>query len=119
MKATPSASSAPRWALAAAVAVLAVSTSSAVDAQNAPSAGSRFSVLQGYAIDSVHKGPLAKAVVIIEGTGRNALTDAEGKYSIDSIPPGPHRIMLLHPLLDTLGLQMRTPAYPFGAGQSH
>lgn len=70
-------------------------------------------------MDSVHNGPLANADVIVEGVSRNAMTDADGHFRIDSIPPGQHRIMVLHPVLDTLGIQMRTPAYTFVAGQTH
>ena len=43
--------------------------------------------------------------------------DRRGRYRIDSIPPGPHRVVVTHPLLDTVGLQMRTPAYPFAAAR--
>ena len=74
-----------------------------------------FSALQGFVIDSVHGEPLTNASVIIEGTGRQSITDNNGHYRIDSIPPGKHHVVVLHPLLDTLGLVMRTPEYPFGA----
>jgi hypothetical protein len=70
-------------------------------------------------MDSVHNAPLANAVVLVEGASRSATTDVDGRYRVDSIPPGQHRIMVLHPLLDTLGIQMRTPAYPFVADKSH
>jgi len=82
----------------------------------APASG--FTTLRGFVIDSVHNGPLAKAVVIVEGTGRQTQTDGEGHYQLDSIPPGEHRIQVLHPVLDTLGVLMRTPAYKFGAGET-
>jgi hypothetical protein len=76
-------------------------------------------VLQGYVMDSVHNAPLPNAKVTIEGTTRSGMTTAEGQYRIDSIPPGSHRVVVTHPLLDTLGLTMRTPAYPFGPGEVH
>jgi Carboxypeptidase regulatory-like domain len=86
----------------------------------APAAtASAFSTVQGFVMDSVHNSPLAGADVIVEGASRSGMTNADGHYRIDSVPPGQHRIMVLHPVLDTLGIQMRTPAYAFVAGQSH
>lgn len=78
-----------------------------------------FSGLKGTVIDSLHDAPLAKALVVIEGTGRKGLTNNDGMYSIDSIPPGKHRVAVVHPLLDTLGVTMRTPEYNFLAGTIH
>lgn len=78
-----------------------------------------ISVLQGFVMDSIHGTPLADAKVAIEGTNRFGMTTAEGRYRVDSIPPGPHRVVVTHPMLDTAGLQMRTPEYPFAAGKAH
>ena len=78
-----------------------------------------FARLQGFVIDSVHNGPLAKAVVIIEGASRQTMTDADGRFTIDSIPPGQHRIMVLSAVLDTLGFSMRTPPYTFTTGKTN
>jgi Carboxypeptidase regulatory-like domain len=120
MKATPSAIVARRWALAAAVASSIVAPSRFLAAQAAPTPASPgFSALQGFVTDSVHNGPLPKAMVTIEGAGRVAVTDADGRYRIDSIPAGKHRVVVTHPLLDTLGLVMRTPEYPFGVNEAH
>ena len=111
---------APRWA----VVIAAVIASSAAlpclsVAQTPAPAASGLSAVKGIVMDSVHNAPLANANVIVESTGRSAMTNADGQYLIDSVPPGQHRIMVLHPLLDTLGMQMRTPAYPFVAGKTH
>ncbi|MGH9887055.1 MAG: carboxypeptidase regulatory-like domain-containing protein [bacterium] len=116
MQATPSAS---RWVRAAAAVWLAVAARTAPAQNTPPAAGAAFSVLQGFVMDSVHDVPLAKAVVVVEGTGRSGVTTDEGRYRIDSIPAGSHRVMVLHALLDTIGISMRTPAYPFTAGQTH
>jgi hypothetical protein len=78
-----------------------------------------FSVVQGYITDSIHAVPLVNATVLIEGTKRSAVSDKDGHYRVDSIPPGTHRIVVMHPLLDTIGIPMRTGEYPFGAGESH
>lgn len=116
---------APRWAvvLTAIIVCAAAAPFQTLHAQKpvpaAPTAVGGFSAVQGLVMDSVHNGPLANADVIVEGVSRNAMTDADGHFRIDSIPPGQHRIMVLHPVLDTLGIQMRTPAYTFVAGQTH
>src|SRR5213076_2756935 len=77
-------------------------------AQAKPPVTGGLGSLQGYVIDSVHNGaPLVNASVVIEGTTRAGVTTAEGRYRIDSIPQGQHRVLVLHPLLDTLGVTMR------------
>ena len=112
-----------RWPLAlAAVAVVALFVpTSRIAAQVTPATppAAGFSKLQGTVMDSIHSVPLENAHVVIEGTTRTAVTNVDGQYKIDSIPAGPHRVVVLHPLLDTIGVQMRTPAYPFAAGQTH
>ncbi|MDB4877244.1 MAG: TonB-dependent receptor plug [Gemmatimonadetes bacterium] len=110
-----------RWTLAVTVATLATASSHALHAQAArlPAPAAGFSALQGSVLDSVHNVPLANAVVIVETTGRSTLTDKDGHYRIDSIAPGSHRVAVMHPLLDTIGVQMRTPAYPFVVGTAH
>ncbi|MEP6492732.1 MAG: carboxypeptidase-like regulatory domain-containing protein [bacterium] len=121
-EATPFALRASRRVLAAAVAAATLLVNAAhqnLGAQSAPATSTGFSVLQGFVIDSIHGGPLVNASVMIEGTTRVGMTTAEGRYRVDSIPPGSHRVVIVHPLLDTIGIQMRTPAYPFAAGKAH
>jgi Carboxypeptidase regulatory-like domain len=77
-----------------------------------------FGKIQGFIIDSVHNGPLAKAVVLVEGASRQTMTDVDGHYAIDSVPPGEHRIQVLSAVLDTLGFSMRTPPHTFAAGRT-
>ena len=97
-----------------------VASAALLGAQAVPAPkASGFGTLQGVVIDSIHNAPLANAVVLIEGAQRSAVTDKEGRYRIDSIPAGQHRVAVLHPLLDTVGIQMRTPLYPFLGGESH
>jgi hypothetical protein len=69
--------------------------------------------LQGVAVDSVHGQPLAGALVQVEGTPRMTITDSLGRFVIDSIVPGQHRVLLDHPLLDTLGIALVTPPFTF------
>jgi Carboxypeptidase regulatory-like domain len=82
-----------------------------------PAAG--FAKVQGFVIDSVHNGPLSKAVVLVEGASRQTMTDVDGRFVLDSIPPGQHRVMVLSAVLDTLGLSMRTPPYTFTADKTN
>ena len=118
--ATPSAARATRWLFAGIAAyVTALPVANATAQTPTGTAPSAFSVLQGVVADSVHGTALANATVRIEGTNRSATTTEDGRFRIDSIPPGSHRIDVLHPLLDTLGVQIRTPAYAFEAGGSH
>jgi hypothetical protein len=99
-----------RIALVAAVATAVTSRSGA-----AQQAG--FASLTGSVIDSIHGVvPLAGATVRVGNTTRQATTDANGRFQIDSIPPGEHSLMLVHPLLDTLSIAIATRAVPFQAG---
>jgi hypothetical protein len=97
----------------------ALSAPGVLGAQAATPPAAGFAKLQGFVIDSVHNGPLAKAVVLVEGASRNTQTDVDGRFVIDSIPPGQHRIMVLSAVLDTLGFSMRTPAYTFTADKTN
>jgi len=68
-------------------------------------------VLIGTVYDSVHSAPLRRAAVLVEGTSRVTFTDDEGRYRLDSIAPGAHRIRVDHTILDSLGLQMVTNSF--------
>ncbi len=99
------------WSALAMVAAI-VAISAAPVTARAQAAGG-FSSLKGFVLDSVHNVPLAKATVTIVGTKLTAITDKEGRYTIDSVPAGEHLVQIVHPLLDTLGIPMITPAYKF------
>src|SRR5687768_16846376 len=71
-------------------------------------------VLFGLIVDSVHGGPLRGATVRVGETGVTATTDSAGRYRLIGIPSGRHRVELLHPLLDTLRLAVRTNLREFG-----
>src|SRR5579872_6258568 len=73
----------------------------------------------GVATDSLQGGPLAGATVIVsDAGGRQTTTDAAGRFFIDSIPPGTHRIALFHPLLDALGFTVASAPLSFTAGDT-
>ncbi|HEX6314874.1 MAG TPA: carboxypeptidase regulatory-like domain-containing protein, partial [Gemmatimonadaceae bacterium] len=68
----------------------------------APGATTRLS---GTVFDSTKGGPLAGAVVTIEGLGRSTDTDADGRFSFDSLADdGEVRVRVWHPRLDSLAL---------------
>ena len=119
-----------RWLTALSVAGLLSLPSVAVHAQSAalkPTAPD-YMLLVGLVMDSLHQRPLAKATVSIEGTNRSAITNADGEYRIDSIPPGKHRVILSDPQVDTMGLAVASAIwhrigvdreFPFVAGETH
>lgn len=77
----------------------------------------KFAYLQGVAVDSVHGDPLAAALIQAEGTTRITITDSLGRFLLDSVPPGPHRILVDHALLDTLGISLVTDTIKFVVGE--
>jgi Carboxypeptidase regulatory-like domain len=119
MRPTPSAAPASLGLWITVLLAATLSAPAVVGAQTASPPAAGFAKVQGFVIDSVHNGPLVKAVVLIEGASRQTMTDADGRFTVDSIPPGEHRIMVLSPVLDTLGLSMRTPAYKFTADKTN
>ena len=71
----------------------------------------------GTVIDSLDGGgPLVGADVNIEGMTGGGRTDSLGRYRIDSVPPGDHRVAVYHPLLDAAGLGVYTAPITFKAG---
>lgn len=86
-------------------------------AKPAPPAVPTTGYLQGVAVDSVHSEPLVGALIEVEGTGRLGPTDSLGRFLIDSIPPGSYRIIVQHPLIDTLGIALVTPRLTFAANE--
>jgi Carboxypeptidase regulatory-like domain len=65
--------------------------------------------LQGVARDSLHGEPLAGALIQVEGSGRMGVSDSLGRFLVDSIKPGSYRVIVDHPMIDTLGIMLVTP----------
>ncbi|HUQ84610.1 MAG TPA: carboxypeptidase regulatory-like domain-containing protein [Gemmatimonadaceae bacterium] len=96
-----------------------VAVVAAIAPRLAPAQAPGFSGIAGSVIDSVHGViPLAGATVKVGSTNRQGVTDANGRFTIDSVPPGSHSLTVLHPLLDTLNITIATREVPFVAGQS-
>ncbi len=61
-------------------------------------------------------GRLVGALVTIVDANRSGVTDVNGIFMIDSIPPGEHRLVVTHPMLDTLNLQILSAPFVLIAG---
>ena len=82
----------------------------------APAAPAGVASLRGIVTDSLHEIPLRGALVRVENTTRESVTDSLGRYRIDSVSAGQHRLLVIHPLLDTLGISLVTQPMSFAAG---
>jgi len=65
--------------------------------------------ITGVAVDSVRGGYLKGAIVSVSGTTLSAMTDSVGRFRIDSVPAGTRYLEVMHPLLDSLSLIVRSP----------
>jgi hypothetical protein len=72
--------------------------------------------LIGAVDDSIRGGRLVGALVTVVDANRSAITDANGIFIIDSIAPGEHKIIVTHPLLDTLSVQVVSAPFTLLAG---
>jgi len=101
--------------LAAALSALAAPpVSTPAGAQDAPAPASAVGVV----FDSIRVRPLAGARVRVDTTSLHAITDADGRFMIQGIPAGPHELRVEHPVLDSLGIDLRTPVLMFAAGST-
>jgi len=72
--------------------------------------------ISGIAVDSVRGGYLRGAIVSVSGTTLSAITDASGRFRIDGVPTGKRYLDVMHPLLDSLSLIVRSPERDLEAG---
>ena len=72
--------------------------------------------VRGIVTDSLHEIPLRGALVRVDNTTHESISDSLGRYRIDSVPAGQHRLVVIHPLLDTLGISLVTQPMTFAAG---
>jgi hypothetical protein len=99
------------------VLVASVVASSSLSSQAVPSS-TPFASVTGTVVDSLHGGYLRDAIVRVNGTSRASSTDSLGRFRIDSVSPGSHQLELIHPLLDTLGMAVKTQPLTFKAGET-
>lgn len=74
--------------------------------------------LVGVAFDSVRFRPMAGAQVRVDTTSLVATTDADGRFRFDSIPPGEHWLRIESPVVDTLGIVLRSTPMQLRAGET-
>lgn len=108
----------PARAVALSSFLLLLAGASTASAQAAGSAAAGPLVrINGTVLDSIHGTALSGALVRVDSSGREAMTDASGVFHIDSITPGAHRLLVIHPLLDTLGISLVSPVLTFAPGE--
>ena len=62
--------------------------------------------ISGTVYDSLlTRAPLANATVVLVERSRYVVTDAHGRFRIDSVSDGRYTLSFIHPVLDSLGLQ--------------
>ena len=84
--------------------------------QPAPPAPGATAVAVGIVYDSLRGRPLAGAVIRVDSSEMTALADQDGRFRIEGIAPGGHVLGVEHPMIDTLGLALRTARIAFAAG---
>ena len=102
-----------RYLLLAALAVAPALVSS-----QQPSARPGHVVVTGVAVDSVRGGYLRGAIVSVSGTDLSAITDSSGRFRIDSVAPGLRHLEVMHPLLDSIALRVRSPEKQLNPGDT-
>ena len=80
-------------------------------------APAQYGVIEGVAFDSLHNDVLRDALLTVHGTSRSAISDAQGKFRIDSVPAGTWEVEISHPTLDTIGVGVKTPPLQIPAGK--
>ena len=59
---------------------------------------------------------MSGAVVRVDSSALFAVADAEGRFRLEGIPAGRHELRVEHPILDTLGINLRSNVMDFAAG---
>jgi hypothetical protein len=80
------------------------------------SATSNSAFAIGVVFDSVRLKPLAGAIIRLDSSALITTADDNGRFRLDSIPPGRHQLRVEHPILDTLGVALRSPTENFRPG---
>ena len=74
-------------------------------------------VVEGLALDSLHKGFLRGAIIMVEGSTATTTTDSLGRFRLEGLSAGSHRIGVIHPLLDSLGISLLTQPLTVAPGE--
>ena len=92
-----------RKAPGAIVGLLAIVALAGAQQPTAPPAPRGYGSVVGAVVDSIRRRMLPDATVRVAGTTRSGVSNAQGRFHIDSIPAGEFTLVLEHPMLDSLG----------------
>ena len=110
--------SSARQALGAVVGFLAIVAIAGAQQPTAPPAPRGYGSIVGAVVDSIRRRMLPDATVRVAGTTRTGVSDAQGRFHIDSIPAGEFTLVVDHPMLDSLGYGgLSMPAAIVNAGE--
>lgn len=106
-------------AFAAALAAVAGAQDPAPAALPTPAAASPTTAIAvGVVFDSIRGRPLVDAVVRVDSSDLIGMADQDGRFRIEGIAPGGHVLRVEHPMIDTLGMALRTQRIAFAAGST-
>lgn len=88
----------------------------AIASAQQPVPGTPTATAIGVVFDSLRGRPLSGALVRVDSSELVAVADDEGRFKIEGIAPGGHRLHVEHPILDTIGVALFSPLYAFRAG---
>lgn len=92
-----------------------VPIAAAILAGAAPAQAQTGSIV-GIVTDTLNRRRLAGAFIEVAGLERHVTSDAGGRFTIDSVPPGTYQLSFRHPVLDTLGFQSAAFTVTVAAG---
>ncbi len=98
--------------------IAALALAPAIVSAQQPTRAAAHAVVSGVAVDSVRGGYLRGAIVSVSGTALSAMTDSGGRFRIDSVAPGVRHLEVMHPLLDSIALRVRSPDRELRAGDT-
>jgi hypothetical protein len=78
-----------------------------------PTQSAGQSVAVGTVFDSVRLRPLVGARVRLDSSALVAVVDADGRFRLEGIPAGSHQLRVEHPVIDTLGISVRSRMVAF------
>ncbi len=97
------ANSSARKALGAIVGLMAIVGNAGAQQPTVPVAPRGYGSIVGAVVDSIRRRMMPDATVRVAGTTRRGVSDAQGRFHIDSIPAGEFTLVIDHPMLDSLG----------------
>jgi hypothetical protein len=82
-----------------------------------PSASPTASAV-GTVFDSIRFRPMSGARVQVDSSDLVVTADETGRFHIEGIPPGLHRLRVQHPVIDTIGVGLRSETEIYAAGET-